>query len=261
MAPGPDAPILGETFRLSPSQAHAYQTCPRLYALERRLRLGDADSPYAQFGTLIHTTLQRAEGEVVGTGRRHAEPEDALRHLEEVWEEADFGTQELTEAWLAKGRALITKLYENWPSHGGVPVGLEEKVTAGIEDLEWVGFIDRIEETPKGLRVVDYKTSSSPPTKADAAVSIQLGFYAMALNHAGRPVIAAEMWFPRTSAKSVTIRSFDMANLETLEDEMARITREVRAEHWQPRVGNHCTRCSFLRSCPAWPEGKGAFLP
>ena len=31
--------------RLSPSQADSYATCPRRYALERRLRLGDAGSP------------------------------------------------------------------------------------------------------------------------------------------------------------------------------------------------------------------------
>ncbi|HIE21363.1 MAG TPA: PD-(D/E)XK nuclease family protein [Acidimicrobiia bacterium] len=261
MAPGPDTPILGESLRLSPSQADAYQTCPRQYALERRLRLGDADSPYAQFGTLIHTTLQRAEDAVVGTERRHADLEDAQRHLEEVWADADFGTPELTEAWLAKGRDLITKLYENWPKHSGVPVALEEEVGASIEGVEWMGFIDRIEETPEGLRVVDYKTSANPPTKDEAATSIQLGFYAMALEGAGHPVVAAEMWFPRAPTKSVSVRSFEMDSLDALREEIARITREIRAEQWQPRVSKHCGRCSFRRACPAWPEGRGAFLP
>ncbi|MFQ5522644.1 MAG: ATP-dependent helicase [Acidimicrobiia bacterium] len=258
---GPDAPLISGPLRLSPSQADSYATCPRRYALERRLRLGDADSPYAQFGSLIHATLQRAEGGVVGTGRRHADLDDALRHLEEVWEEADFGTPELTAAWLEKGRELIIKLYENWPAHGGVPVGLEERVATHIDGVRWVGFIDRIEETPRGLRVVDYKTSTNAPTREDAAASIQLGFYAAALNHAGRLVVDAEMWFPRGSAKSVTIRRFAMDNLDTLLEEMARITREIQAENWEPKVGNHCGRCLFLRVCPAWPEGKGAFLP
>jgi superfamily I DNA/RNA helicase/RecB family exonuclease len=261
LAPGPDTPILEKKLRLSPSQAGAYQTCPRQYALERRLRLGDADSPYAQFGTLIHTTLQRAEGEVVGTGRRHADLDDALRHLEAVWNDADFGSPELTEAWLAKGRALITKLYENWPKHSGVPVALEEKVGANIEGVEWTGFVDRLEETSEGLRVVDYKTSTRVPTNEEIAASIQLGFYALALAATGRPVVGAEMWFPRANTKSVSVRSFEMDNLDALGKEIARITQEVRAEQWQPRVGKHCGRCAFRRACPAWPEGRGAFLP
>ena len=259
--PGPGAPVIGDVLVLSPSQADAYATCPRRYALERRLRLGDADSPHAQFGSLIHETLHRAEADVVGTGRRHAELDDALRHLEEVWREADFGTRELTTAWLEKGRELIAKLYGSWPAHGGVPVGLEERVEAHIDGVRWVGYIDRIEEVPDGFRVVDYKTSAKPPTRDEAAASIQLGFYAKALNGAGRRVVDAEMWFPRTSAKSVTVRRFNLDNLDAVEEEMVRITQEIKAENWSPKVGNHCSRCAFLRVCPAWPEGKGAFLP
>ena len=67
-APGPDRPILGASLTLSPSQADSYSVCPRRYALERRLRLGDAGSPYSQFGTLVHSALERRrEG---GGGKR-----------------------------------------------------------------------------------------------------------------------------------------------------------------------------------------------
>src|SRR5690606_23001671 len=66
--PGPDSPVLGEIFRLSPSQAVSYESCPRRYVLERRLRIGDSSSVYAHFGELCHDVLERAEGEVIGTG-------------------------------------------------------------------------------------------------------------------------------------------------------------------------------------------------
>ena len=35
----------------------------------------------------------------------------------------------------------------------------------------------------------------------------------------------------------------------------------VVAEVWEPRVNDYCHRCDFRLSCPAWTEGKGAFLP
>ena len=75
---GPGSPLLGESLRLSPSQAESYRRCPRLYALERRLRLGDSASPWAHFGSLLHDVLERAESTVVGTTASHADLEQAI---------------------------------------------------------------------------------------------------------------------------------------------------------------------------------------
>lgn len=260
-APGPDRPILGDGLRLSPSQAESYITCPRRYALERRLRLSNTFSPYAELGTLVHDALERAENEVVGTGGRHAELEDALRHLDEVWEKADFGTPQLDDAWLAQARDGIIRLYENWPSDGE-PLALEHLVHAEVGGVEWVGVIDRLERGESGLRVVDYKTSKSPPSIQDAKMSVQLGFYAAAVaNETGEEVVAAEMWFPRKEAKSVTTRSFDLDALPEVMELMEAATAGVVAEVWAPRVNEYCRRCDFRLSCPAWTEGKGAYLP
>lgn len=258
--PGPDRPILGQSFSLSPSQADSYATCPRRYALERRLRLGDADNPWARFGSLIHETLERAEGEILGSGRPHADPSRALEVLEEVWEQASFGTPELDQAWLGKAREVISKLYENWPTPDGIPVLLETRVSHEVDGVTWVGVVDRVERAPAGLRVVDYKTSTSAVTKDEAAVSLQLGFYALALD-GGEHVAQAEFWYPRTKTKSVTTRSFDISRISEVRQVMSEITSAVGAEDWSPKVGRHCDRCDFKLSCPAWPEGRGAFIP
>ena len=260
-APGPDQPILGESLRLSPSQAGAYVTCPRQYALERRLRLSDTFSPYAELGTLVHTALEAAEKEMIGSGKTHADLVDAMRHLERVWAEADFGTPQLDQAWLSHARETVVRLYEQWPSEG-VPIELEKKVESEIGGVEWVGYIDRLERGPDGLRVIDYKTSKSPPSIPEAKESVQLGFYASAVaEETGEPVVAAEMWFPRNVAKSVTRRSFDMDLLPEVRETMEEVTTAILEERWEPRVNNRCNRCDFRLSCPAWAEGKGAYLP
>jgi superfamily I DNA/RNA helicase/RecB family exonuclease len=260
LEPGPDSPVLGQRFRLSPSQADAYQRCPRRYVLERRLRLGDVTSVYAHFGELIHEILEIAEREVIGTDERHAEPSRALKILDEVWEAADFGTPELNDAWKIKATEMLTKLYERWPGKG-VPVEVELDVEVEIGGVEWIGRIDRLEHSPEGLRVVDYKTGTQAPTKDDAARSIQLGFYAKAIAELRGEVVASEMWFPRANTKSVTTRQFAMHELSSVEETMAAVASEISAERWQPRVSADCPRCGFKRSCPAWTEGKGAFLP
>jgi ATP-dependent exoDNAse (exonuclease V) beta subunit len=260
---GPDQPIIGGELRLSPSQADSYAACPRRYALERRLRLGDAGSPYARFGTLVHSAMERAEASVVGTGDSHADLEDALGHLRTVWsEDADFGTPELNAAWLKQAEAALTKLYTSWPSPEGEPVGLEMKVDAIIDGSSWTGLVDRLERTAGGLKVVDYKTTKNPPSVQEGKNSIQLAFYASAIAQStGEPVVGAEMWFPRMTSKSVTKRALDLDRLPEIAAEMIEITRSIRSENWTPRVGDHCKHCSFKKSCPAWPEGQGAFIP
>ncbi|MGA7281025.1 MAG: PD-(D/E)XK nuclease family protein, partial [Acidimicrobiia bacterium] len=260
--PGPDRPILPETIRLSPSQADAYTSCPRRYALERRMRLGDSSSPYAQFGTLVHAALERAERENLGTGAPHAPLEDALEHLEAVWAEADFGTPQLNEAWLRHAREAMTKLYEHWPAPNAIPLEVERRVEMTVDGVPWLGYIDRLERGPKGLRVIDYKTTRNAPTIADAEQSIQLGFYAAAVtDEMGEPVVEAEMWFPRTKANSVSIRRLDMSRSDDLRQVMEEVTRAITSETWEPRVSDRCNRCDFRLSCPAWPEGRGAFIP
>ncbi len=260
-SPGPDRPILGQRIRLSPSQADSYATCPRRYALERRLRLGDAGSPYAQFGSLVHGALELAERQILGTGQIHADLPDALEILREVWTKADFGTPELNAAWLRQAEDGLTKLYENWPSNG-IPVELEARVDSEMDGVRWVGVIDRLERTADGLKVIDYKTGRNPPGLKEVATSVQLGFYAIAAGEAHQVAVTeAEMWFPRTRTKSVTTRELDMDRLDETRHLMEEVTRAVQAEVWKPRVSAACRNCDFKLSCPAWPQGRGAFLP
>jgi superfamily I DNA/RNA helicase/RecB family exonuclease len=261
VVPGPDRPVMPEEFRLSPSQADSYDGCPRRYVLERRLRLGDPSSPYALFGVLIHEVLERAEREVIGSGENHAELERVLEIVDQVWREmADFGLPALTEAWKQKAIAMLEKLYLRWPGKGE-PVDVELGVEHEIAGIRWVGRIDRLERGPEGLRVVDYKTSTSAPNIDDAAESLQLAFYAMAVQDQLGPVSASEMWYPRTDTKSVTTRAVALHQLPMLGERMEEITRNIGDENWEPKVSGACDRCSFRSSCPAWPEGRGAFLP
>ena len=257
--PGLDRPVLGDSFRLSPSQADSYERCPRRYVLERRLRLGDSTSVYAHFGELTHAVLERAEREVIGTGARHAELSRVLEILDEVWVDADFGTPELNDAWKPKAVAMLTKLYEHWPGKGE-PVEIELDVESEIGGIRWVGRIDRLEKVENGYRVVDYKSSTNAPTKEKSSESIQLGFYALAVTEQLGNVVASEMWFPRVDTKSVSTRSLAIHQLPELAARMGEITTSIGAEAWEPRVSEGCKRCVFRRSCPAWPEGRGAFL-
>lgn len=261
--PGPDTGLMTGPIRLSPSQATLYDQCPRRYALERRLRAVNNDSPYLRFGSIVHEVLERAEKAAMKDGRSHSDLPTSLRFLAEVWEHyPPFGPPPLDEAWRRRAEALFEEMYGHWPGGDDVPVALEVDLDTAIGGVEWVGRADRVDRIGSGLKVVDYKTSKTPPTLKDAGGSLQLGYYVLAaanhpsLTRHGSPV-AAELWYPLARSRR-KVYPFDMERLDEVRDALAAVAAGVSREDWAPKVGNHCDRCDFRSVCPAWPEGREA---
>jgi superfamily I DNA/RNA helicase/RecB family exonuclease len=260
---GPDTGLVSVPLSLSPSQADAYSTCPRRYALERRVQTSQESGPYAEFGSIIHRVLELAERQAVESRQPHAELGQALEILDQVWaSSANFGSPVLNEAWLQRGRQLLQKMYSVWPGGEAIPVVLEKELTLEFGGHRWQGRADRIEQHKSGeLRVVDYKTSKTAAAVGDAKKSLQLGFYLLAaaadpeLAAQGNPT-AAELWYPLGGVN----RDFDLANLPKVADELSQVAAGIAAEDWTPRPGPHCGRCRVRIVCPAWPEGREGFV-
>lgn len=263
---GPDAGLLDSAPVLSPSQADGYETCPRRYVFERRLRVVETSSPYARFGSLVHQVLEETERAALQRGDPHGSMEEATRILGRVWEEADFGSPVLNEAWRHRAERLLDRLYTEWPPDSRRAVAVEHPLSFTAGGLPWVGRADRIEEhRPGELRVVDYKTSASPPPLKDAARSLQLGFYLLAaaadpdLVRHGTPT-AAELWFPLARTKSWR-RPFKPEAADEVVERLEAVAAGILAEDWTPRIGRHCERCAVRIVCDRWPEGREAFIP
>jgi hypothetical protein len=134
-----------------------------------------------------------------------------------------------------------------------------------IDGVRWRGKADRIEVDRGIVRVVDYKTGSGIPTTSDAAVSMQLGFYVLAvrsdqfiIDHG--PANEAEMWFPaKLDSKSLTVRRFDTSRLDGVVESLKSAGRGIKAEQWQAIPNPHCRSCRVRIVCPEWPEGREAF--
>jgi superfamily I DNA/RNA helicase len=265
---GPDRGVISMPIVLSPSQADAYESCPRRYVLERRLGLQGGDSPYAQFGRLIHAVLERAEGAAKASGHSHAQLEEALAELDGVWSEtADFGSPVITEAWRQRGVTLLTTLYGGWPLPDDTELlAVEHGLEWTLDEIKWWGRADRIERLPSGgLRIVDYKTTKGVVSTDEAAASLQLGFYLCAA--ADDPDVSAwgeleqaQMWFPLAGRKTA-VREFAIARLEEVGHRLLAVERGIKAEEWPAQPSNACTRCSVKLVCPAWPEGREAYRP
>lgn len=262
---GPDNGLLSGEPVLSPSQAQSYEQCPRRYALERRLRIGSDTSIYAAFGTLIHDVLEAAEKAALDSGKPRSDRDDAIEELERLFDPEDFGGEPFAESWAQRAVSGLTHLYDNWPAPRRRAALLEYSLNASISGHRWVGRADRIDVSNDGVTIVDYKTSKQPLPTAEAAESLQLGFYALASLTdrqvaAHGPVIGAEFWYPLAKAQRTTTRRFDMRRLEEVESRLTAAATGIIAEDWTPVPGNHCERCDLQRLCPAWPEGGARFV-
>lgn len=261
--PGPDQGVFSKPPRLSPSQAEAYQECPRRYVFERRLAMTDSSGPYARYGTLVHATLERADSAAMSEGRPRPDLTDAMTALDRIWrEEADFGSPSLDAIWHAKAVELLERLFAGWPSNSKETIAAERALFWNGGGADWVGRADRIERLTDGtVRVVDYKTSKTIMSKQKAERSLQLAFYALAANDDPElpgTVGSAELWYPATDQKSFR-RALAIDALPDLRATLEEIARAIVDERWDPTPGDACERCSVRIVCPEWPEGGEAF--
>jgi superfamily I DNA/RNA helicase/RecB family exonuclease len=261
---GPDTGLVAAGHHLSPSQADRYEACPFRYALERRLHVGDEQTVYAVFGTLIHDVLEDAERVAGAAGDERSTLADAVAALDRRWDPAVFGGDPWATAWRRRAEQALAQLYALWPGKGPA-VALEADVELHRNGTVWRGRIDRLEKRGDHTAVIDYKTSKNPMSVARAAASLQLGFYLLAV--AADPDLAAlgppaegELWYPlRTRSDSITVRTFDPSQLADVEARLDAVAAGIAAEDWQARPSEDCRRCRARTVCPAWPEGREAF--
>ncbi len=264
--PGPATGVVQLPLRMSPSQAVAYEQCPRRYVLERRLRIGSEPSVYMAFGSLIHAVLEAVERVAAGRQARSTLAE-ALAALDKRFADYDFGPGAWRDAWYRRAQRCLRNLYEHWPRPEDRAVLLEHRLRLQLGGVDWHGIADRIETASgqDGLRIVDYKTATQPPPAAEAAVSLQLGFYLLAAR--ADEVVAefgepreAEFWYPMKTSRPDKPIVLDAARIEEVESRLIATADSLAQEDWTPRPNERCDRCRVRILCPEWPEGREAFV-
>jgi CRISPR/Cas system-associated exonuclease Cas4 (RecB family) len=216
-----------------------------------------------RFGSLIHEVLEEAERHALASGRERSTSVEAIEWLTRVWEKSGFGDDAVGRAWRRRAVKMLDDMYRLWPSSAR-PVALETPLHLTIDGTPWYGVADRIEAIGQEVVIVDYKTGAQM-TKADAAESLQLGYYAMAA--AEDPditlhgtVSAAEFWYPKiANAHAIGIREFNMDNLDTVRHKLIEITSAIQDETFEPTPGPQCESCNLELVCPARAAGAEAF--
>jgi putative RecB family exonuclease len=258
---------------LSPSRAADFKTCPLLYRFRTIDRLPERKSLAAVRGTLVHSVLERlydlpAAGRTVAAAQELIAPAwadlreepgvaDLFATAQEDGAETDANAPESVEAWLTSAGRLVEKYFTLEDPTRIQPHGREELVEVTLPDgLLLRGYVDRLDLAPNGaLRVVDYKTGSTPREAFEGKALFQMKFYALVLWRT-RGVVASQLKLLYLGDGEALTYAPDEAELvrfeRTLQAIWTAIERAVATGDFRPNKTRLCDWCDHQAVCPAF---------
>jgi putative RecB family exonuclease len=244
---------------LSPSKVSSFKDCALAFRFSAIDQLPEAPSIPATKGTLVHLALEYLFDREPHDRSLDTALTDLTRALEAMRDDPEFLALELdaeAEAgFLADADGLVRRYFEVEDPSTIVPVGLELKLEARIDDIRIRGIIDRLElDEDGGLVVTDYKTGRSPTVNYQQGRLGGVSFYAL---------LCQELFgvLP-TKVKLLYLGDGLTITTEPTEQSIRALKAKLRAlwhaielacekEDFRPRPGPLCNWCSFRAYCPA----------
>ena len=177
----PHQSIVSATQSFSASGLKTYQDCPLSYKFSYLYKIPTPSAVQLEFGSTIHSVIENL---TKNPDTSRSPREQALALLDEFWTSPVYesATQE-SEARDTASTLLDT--YLAWQeANPNTVIDTEKEFFFTFADRTIHGFIDRVEQTPKGNYVViDFKSGKKPSDLTKKAVNenIQLNIYCLAV--------------------------------------------------------------------------------
>jgi len=232
--------------KLSYTALKTFQQCHFHYHLRYHRGLPNRPRPAAQSSRALHGALH-----LFHRGLQHPDTEEAgqgslaslLAHFQSY---ADNPLRPLTEQQIQEGKGVLTRY---WEAHRGKfppPYLLEEKFKVHVGPFLLAGRIDRVDATPGGYEIIDYKLTqrsvvAPDPLQLDV---YQLGFQAVS----GQAAKQVSFYYLRTGQKETVEADAPAAAQARVRAVCRDLSRE---QAFRPQEGAWCTHCDFQEFCPA----------
>lgn len=246
---------------LSPSRLNDYLSCPRKFFYVKVLGIDveEADWDGANFGTLIHSLLERA----VKVAKESAYPtlEEILEKFRLGMDGMKFSSEAKKEKYFKQGQNLLTNYY---PYFSQIPI-------SRITDIEFsfygvdvdgdfiTGKIDRIEKNSDGtFELYDYKTGNYTsekkiaPNEEKQNYFNQLCFYKYAYEKlTGNKVSKVGIIYVENHEKSVDkyLTDDDMKYIETLIKDTYQNIKALKFNPIKEDKQGACKNCVYKQLC------------
>jgi putative RecB family exonuclease len=244
-----------------------------LYRFRTIDRLPERKSLAAVRGTLVHAVLEKlydlpAAQRTVASALDLVQPAwvelreepgiaDLFSTAQDDGGETTPAAAESVEAWLASAGKLVERYFTLEDPRRIEPHGREELVEVTLPDgLLLRGYVDRLDVARNGaLRVVDYKTGSTPREAFEGKALFQMKFYALVLWRT-RGVVASQLkllYLGDGEALTYAPEESELVRFErTLQAIWAAIERAVSTHDFRPNPGKLCGWCDHQAFCPSF---------
>ena len=152
---------------------------------------------------------------------------------------------------VAQARGFYEEEIENADSLPTVKA-TEEWFEFELAGITITGRMDRVDSTPDGLVILDYKTGNSKDEDA-AKKSLQLSVYALAAKHKFGAPVAQVGFYNLETTQFISVPRTDK-DLQSAEKEIKKVADGIRAENFEPKPGFQCDWCGYGTICPAKRE-------
>jgi putative RecB family exonuclease len=244
---------------LSPSSAGLFQQCPRRWRFRYVDRIVEPAGEPAMVGTFVHRVLEVLFGEAP----EHRTIERAKLVAREVWPETeahpDFAALGLDAAGARRFRwlgwtaveAVFDMLDLEKPSDVEVHA-TEQRVTATIGGVPFLGIVDRLDRAADGLVVTDYKSGRAPGTRWRDDKLDQVLLYAAAIAEVEgeAPVRARLVYLGSTVVQADATPERVGEAVERLRTTWDALQVASETDAFEPKPGPLCGWCPHIAECP-----------
>jgi len=247
------APIPPEQeLTVSHNQVDDYETCPLKYHYIHIKRIPLRQHHSVVYGSAIHKAVEfylrrRAVGNFTSL-------EDFLKAFDDAWRNEGFLTREHEEQRKRAGVEALTRFYHEEEASGQKPTDVEREFGFALGPTRVRGRFDRVDDTPDGTVVIDYKSSDvTVQKKADqrARESLQLKMYALAQKEmTGRLPARVELRFLESGLAGR--HKPTERDLVEARGAIEAAAAGIRARRFDPTPGYQtCRYCAYNQICPS----------
>lgn len=257
-APRVRGPVLQEKHKtadellvLSFRQIDDYISCPLKYKYVHILRIPILRHHSVIYGSAIHKAI--LDFYQARVNKRNFTEEDLIRSFEAAWVNEGFLSRAHEEQRFAQGKETLRRFYRQ-EREKVPPAYIEQEFNIVLGKDKIVGRWDRIDETPEGAVIIDFKTSDivKRQKQADKRVkeSLQLSIYALAYYMIkGRLPARVEFHFVDTGLVGCGRRTEE--DLEKTRELIREVSSGIRAGEFQASPGYlACDSCAYREVCP-----------
>ena len=246
---------------LSVSRLRRFEQCPHSFELHYVRELPAQATVPLQFGTLLHTVLERLYRWIIDTQYTGPIPVDLMRELyRDAWVVSGLSHY----ANFAEGLQILMQFAQRHYSvdHRRI-VAIEHNFSLSIGRFKVVGLLDHVERIDEEtIEIIDYKSNRRISSQEEVDEDFQLSVYALA---------AREIWpWAKRIRLGLELLRHGMRQMTERSDEaldaarayiLAAGDQSERLKEYPAKIGPLCSWCDQSHHCQAFQRVSGEAVP